>query len=146
MQGGERRWNLAFNTRTRELPWCLYIQSDCSVIALYCCYGKLSFFRSFSPHIKTQTLQELVRLASTLSIPMEDAPPSSEDMETDPSTHTQARLQAIERTAKSSLLGCILQPLLVVVSNPAVCTLQMANTLQRNISTLAQLTAQVLVM
>ena len=55
----------------------------------------------------------------------------------------QSRLQAIERATRGTVLGCILQPLLAVVSDSDVCTLQMANTLQIHFSTLAQLTAQV---
>ena len=55
----------------------------------------------------------------------------------------QSRLQAIERVSKATVLGTLLLPLLAVVSNPASCTLQMANTLQRKFTSLAQLAAQV---
>lgn len=55
----------------------------------------------------------------------------------------QLRVQAIEKGARSSVLGCVLQPLLAVVSDPSVCSLQMANTIQRNLSRLAELSAQV---
>ena len=56
------------------------------------------------------------------------------------------RLQVVERSAKASVLGCVLLPLLATLSEPAVCSLQMANTLQLSLSSLAQLAAQVRVM
>jgi len=52
-------------------------------------------------------------------------------------------VQAIEKAARSSVLGCLLQPLLAVVSDPKTCSLQMANTIQRRLSKLAELSAQV---
>jgi len=55
----------------------------------------------------------------------------------------QTRLHAVERVTKSTVLGSLLLPFLAVVSNPSVCTLQMANTLQRKFTSLAQLAAQV---
>ena len=58
-------------------------------------------------------------------------------------TEWQAWLPAVERVVKSTALSCLLLPLLVVVSNQQVCSLQMANTLQRSLSTLVQLAAQV---
>jgi len=58
----------------------------------------------------------------------------------------QSRLHAVERVTKSTVLGSLLLPFLAVVSNPSVCTLQMANTLQRKFTSLAQLAAQVGVM
>ena len=72
---------------------------------------------------------------------------ASEDMptgaEAPPTVLRQTRLQAIERAVRGSVLGCLLQPLLAVISEPAVCTLQMANTMQMHLSSLAQLAAQV---
>ena len=65
------------------------------------------------------------------------------DAETPPTVLRQTRLQAIERAVRGSVLGCLLQPLLAVISEPAVCTLQMANTMQMYLSSLAQLAAQV---
>lgn len=55
----------------------------------------------------------------------------------------QSRLQAVERVSKATVLGTLLLPLLAVVSNSVSCTLQMANTLQRRFTSLAQLAAQV---
>ena len=60
-----------------------------------------------------------------------------------PPSPRQICVQAVERAARSSVLGCCLQPLLAVVSDPETCTLQMANTMQRSLSKLAQLAAQV---
>ncbi len=53
------------------------------------------------------------------------------------------RVLAIERVARGSVLGCVLQPVLAVLSDPKVCTLQMAVTMQNNLSKLAHLSAQV---
>lgn len=66
----------------------------------------------------------------------DQSPPSA------PSPH-QLRVQAIEKAARSSVLGCVLQPLLAVVGHPLTCSLQMANSLQRSFSKLAELAAQV---
>ncbi len=88
------------------------------------------------------TLQELIKLAATLPSAQE-SPSETTTEEEEQSTHIQFRLSAIDRVLKSSALGCVLQPLLVVISDPSVCTLQMANALQRQLSSLAQLTAQV---
>ena len=66
-------------------------------------------------------------------------PPESEE----DNSLRQLRLQAVERVTKGTVLGCLLPPLLAVVSDSAVCTLQMANTLQKDLSGLAQLAAQV---
>ena len=63
--------------------------------------------------------------------------------ETPPTVSRQVRLQAVERAVRGSVLGCLLQPLLAVISEPSVCTLQMANTMQMHLSSLAQLAAQV---
>ncbi len=60
-----------------------------------------------------------------------------------PPSPRQSRVQAVERAARGSVLGCLLQPLLAVVSHPNTCSLQMANTMQRNLSRLAELSAQV---
>jgi hypothetical protein len=60
-----------------------------------------------------------------------------------PLSPRQKRVQAIEKAARGSVLGCILQPLLAVVSDSSVCTLQMANTMERHLSKLAELSAQV---
>ena len=99
-----------------------------------------------------QTLESLSNLASTLPPEVdEEATPTeaSEDTptgaEAPPTVLRQTRLQAVERAVRGSVLGCILQPLLAVISEPAVCTLQMANTMQMHLSSLAQLAAQVTV-
>ena len=80
----------------------------------------------------------------------EEAPPTDSSdgptsvAEEDPSTVSrQVRLQAVERAVRGSVLGCLLQPLLAVISDSSVCTLQMANTMQMHLSSLAQLAAQV---
>ena len=52
-------------------------------------------------------------------------------------------LQSMERSWKGTVLGALLMPLVVVLRDERACTLQMANTLQRNFSCLAELTAQV---
>ncbi len=87
-------------------------------------------------------LQELIKLAATLPSSQE-SPSETATEEEEQSTNIQFRLSAIDRILKSSALGCVLQPLLVVISDPSVCTLQMANALQRQLSSLAQLAARV---
>lgn len=97
-----------------------------------------------------QTLENLCELASMLpaevdeeTTPTEVSEGTPADAETPPTVLRQTRLQAIERAVRGSVLGCLLQPLLAVISEPAVCTLQMANTMQMYLSSLAQLAAQV---
>ena len=66
-----------------------------------------------------------------------------EEEEKEVASAHQRRLAAVERGLKGTVLGSLLLPLLAVVSGPDVCTLQMANTLQKRISTLAQLASEV---
>lgn len=83
-----------------------------------------------------QTLQKLCSLAEVMD-------PEETGSTTSLSGSRHARLQAVERATRGTVLGCVLQPLLAVVSDSNVCTLQMANTFQMHFSSLAQLTAQV---
>lgn len=55
----------------------------------------------------------------------------------------QAWVPAVERALKCTVLGGLLLPLLVVVGDKRVCTLQMANMLQKSLHPLVQLVAQV---
>ena len=55
----------------------------------------------------------------------------------------QVWVLAVERAVKSTVLGGLLLPLLVVASDQAVCTLQMANMMQKSLHSLVQLAAQV---
>ena len=55
----------------------------------------------------------------------------------------QVWVLAVERAVKATVLGGLLLPLLVVASDQAVCTLQMANMMQKSLHSLVQLAAQV---
>ena len=97
-------------------------------------------------------MESLCDLASTLppevdeeTTPTEASEDTPTGAEAPPTVLRQTRLQAVERAVRGSVLGCLLQPLLAVISEPAVCTLQMANTMQMHLSSLAQLAAQVTV-
>lgn len=110
----------------------------------------------------SQTLEELCGLIPKLPVDSSIAPSSPtlqfssdashiREEQEDPSalppapplSPRQHHVQAIEKAARSSVLGCVLQPLLAVISAPSTCTLQMANTMQRNLSRLAELSAKV---
>ena len=54
-----------------------------------------------------------------------------------------ACVPAVERALKSTVVGGLLLPLLVVVGDRRVCTLTMANFLQKSLHPLVQLAAQV---
>ncbi len=69
-------------------------------------------------------------------------PPDSEEEEGG-GARRRDLLLAMERVCKGTILGAVLMPFMVLVRDRNVCTLQMANTLQRDFSILAQLTAQV---
>ena len=90
----------------------------------------------------TSTLPPEIDEETTPTEASEDTPTGAE---APPTVLRQTRLQAVERAVRGSVLGCLLQPLLAVISEPAVCTLQMANTMQMHLSSLAQLAAQVTV-
>ena len=90
----------------------------------------------------TSTLPPEIDEETTPTEASEDTPTGAE---APPTVLRQTRLQAVERAVRGSVLGCLLQPLLAVISEPAVCTLQMANTMQMHLSSLAQLAAQVIV-
>ena len=90
----------------------------------------------------TSTLPPEIDEETTPTEASEDTPTGTE---APPTILRQTRLQATERAVRGSVLGCLLQPLLAVISEPAVCTLQMANTMQMHLSSLAQLAAQVTV-
>ena len=59
-----------------------------------------------------------------------------------PSSH-QLRVQAVERCARGSVLGSMLPPLLATLSDPELCTLHMATSLQDRLSHLTNLAAKV---
>ena len=56
----------------------------------------------------------------------------------------QTWVPVIERVLKCTVLGGLLLPLLVVIGDRRVCTLTMANMLQKSLHPLVQLVAQVL--
>lgn len=80
-------------------------------------------------------LEEIVHLSTT------SLPPDSE--EEGGRAKRQELLLALERASKGTVLGSLLVPLAVLVRDDEACTLQMANTLQRSFSILAQQAAQV---
>jgi len=60
-----------------------------------------------------------------------------------PPSVSQLRVQALERGARGSVLGCLLPPFLATLSDPELCDLHMANTLQDRLSHLTNLAAKV---
>ena len=68
---------------------------------------------------------------------------SGEEVADASTSYYQLHVEAVERSIRSSVLGCMLPPLLAALSDPQICTLQMANTLQGHLSALAKLAARV---
>lgn len=61
---------------------------------------------------------------------------------TDEQTRAQ-RTQLLDRLAKGTIIGSLLLPILVAMSNPSMGTLAMTNSLQRHLSVLTQHAAEV---
>ena len=88
-------------------------------------------------------LQTLEGLCSGLEEQLAQMEDTKEGEEGEGGGENQAWVSVVERALKSTVLGGLLLPLLVVVGDKRVCTLQMANMLQKSLHPLVQLVAQV---
>ena len=102
------------------------------------------FLHKKNIHYLLQTLEALYNgLELQLAREEEEKGEEEEEEEERGRGERGAWVPAVERALKATVVGGLLLPLLVVVRDRRVCTLTMANFLQKSLHPLVQLAAQV---